>query len=103
MTLNSIKTTHSKGGSPEQTCLSRGHTDGQQAHGKVFNTVPYQRNANQSYNEKSPHPGRMAIIKNSQTTNAGEGAEQREPSCPVSRNVNWCTNYGEQYGGSLKN
>ena len=47
-------------------------------------------------------PVRMAIIKNPQTTNAGEGVERREPSCPVSRNVNWYTNYGEQYGGSLK-
>ena len=37
-----------------------------------------------------------------QTTNAGGGVERREPSCPVGGNVNWCSHYGEQYGGSLK-
>ena len=33
-------------------------------------------------------PGRMAIIKNLQTINAGEGVEKREPSCTVGGNVN---------------
>ena len=33
-------------------------------------------------------PVRMAIIKNLQTINAGEGVEKREPSCTVGRNVN---------------
>ena len=28
--------------------------------------------------------------------------EKREPSCTVGGNVNWCSHYGEQYGGSLK-
>ena len=68
----------------------------------MFNTVPYQRNANQATTRNHLTPVRMAIIKNPQTTNAGEGVERREPSCPVSRNVNWYANYGEQYGGSLK-
>ena len=31
---------------------------------------------------------RMAIIRNLQTTNAGEGVEKREPSCTVGGNVN---------------
>ena len=31
---------------------------------------------------------RMAIIKNLQTINAGEGVEKREPSCTVGGNVN---------------
>ena len=31
---------------------------------------------------------RMAITKNLQTTNAGEGVEKREPSCTVGGNVN---------------
>ena len=26
--------------------------------------------------------------------------EKREPSCTVAGNVNWCSQYGEQYGGS---
>ena len=28
--------------------------------------------------------------------------EKREPSCTVGGNVNWCSHYGELYGGSLK-
>jgi len=36
------------------------------------------------------------------TNNAGEGAEKREPSYTVGRNVNWHSHYGEQYRGSLK-
>ena len=46
---------------------------------------------------------RMAIIKNLQTVNAGEGVEKREPSYTVGGNVNGYSHYGEQYGGSLKN
>ena len=33
-------------------------------------------------------PVRMAIIKNLQTINAGEGVEKREPSCTVGGNIN---------------
>ena len=40
--------------------------------------------------------------KNLQTINAGEGVEKREPFYTVSGNVNWCSHYGEHYGGSLK-
>ena len=46
-------------------------------------------------------PVRMAIIKKS-TNNAGEGVEKREPSYTVGGNVNLCSHYGEQYGGSFK-
>ena len=31
-----------------------------------------------------------------------EGVEKKEPSYTVVRNLNRCTHYGEQYGGSLK-
>ena len=34
---------------------------------------------------------RMAIIKNLQKINAGEGMEKREPSCTVGGDVNCCT------------
>ena len=43
----------------------------------------------------------MSLMKKS-TNNAGEGAETREPSYTVGRNVNWHSHYGEQYRGSLK-
>ena len=45
---------------------------------------------------------RMAIIKNLQIVNAGEGVEKKEPSYLVGENVNWYNHYGEQYGGSSK-
>ena len=40
--------------------------------------------------------------KHLQTVNAGEDVEKRDPSCIVGRNVNWYSQYREQYGGSLK-
>ena len=45
-------------------------------------------------------PVKVAIIKNPQTINAGEGVEKREPSYTFGRNVNWYRHYVEQYGGS---
>ena len=45
---------------------------------------------------------RMAIIKSLQIVNVGESVEKREPSYTVGGNVNWCSHFGEQYGGSLK-
>ena len=40
-------------------------------------------------------PVRMAITKNLQTINAGEGVEKKEPSYTTDGNVNWCNHYGE--------
>ena len=48
-------------------------------------------------------PVRMAIIKKSTITNAGEAVEKREPSYTVGGNVNWYNHYGKQYGGNLEN
>ena len=39
---------------PKWTFLQGRHTDGQQAHEKMFSITNYQRNANQNYNEVSP-------------------------------------------------
>ena len=41
-------------------------------------------------------------LKSLQITNAGEGVEKREPSYTVGGNVDRCSQYGEQYGGSFK-
>ena len=35
--------------------------------------------------------------------NASVGVEKRELSYTVGENVNWYSNYEEQYGGSLRN
>ena len=64
---------------PEQTFLQKGHTDGQQAQEKMFNTARNQRNANQNYNEMSPHTGQNGYQKNHKQKNAGNGAERRKP------------------------
>ena len=45
---------------------------------------------------------RTAIIKSLQITNAGEGVEKRDPSCPVGGNVNWCSHYRKRCGDSIK-
>ena len=49
----------------KQTFHQRRYTDGKKAHEKMFNTANYQRNANQNYNEISPHASQMALIKKS--------------------------------------
>ena len=40
--------------------------------------------------------------KSLQIINVGEGIERRQPFYTVCENVNWCSCYGKQYGGSLK-
>ena len=73
----------------KQLFLQRRHTDGQQTHEKMFNTVHYQRNANQSYTEVLPHTGQNDHQKkNLHTINAGNSVDKREPSCTIGRNVN---------------
>ena len=48
---------------PKETLLQRRHTDGQEVHEKMFNITNYQRNANENYDEVSPHTSQRAIIK----------------------------------------
>ena len=58
-------------------------------HEKLLNHSVYQRNANQNYNEVSPHTGQNDhLLKNLQTINAGEDVEKREPSGTAGGNVN---------------
>ena len=47
----------------------------------TFNIANYQRNANQNYNEISPHTSQNDYhkTKNTQIKNTGEGVEKREP------------------------
>ena len=49
------------------------------------------------------HQPKWPSSKSLQIINAGEGIEEREPSCTVGGNVNWYSYYGEQDGDSLKN
>ena len=51
------------GRGPKRTFLQRRHTDGQEVHEKAINISNYQRDANQIYNEVSPHISQNAIVK----------------------------------------
>ena len=44
-------------GRPKQIFPQRRHIDGQETCEKMLNITNYQRNANQNYNEVSPHTG----------------------------------------------
>ena len=88
---------------PKQTFLQRRHIDGQQTHEKMLSITNYQRNANQNYNEISPHTRQNGRHQKSTTINAGEAVEKWESSYAVDGNVNWYSCYEEQYGGSLRN
>ena len=64
---------------------------------RLFNIAHYQRNANQNYNEISPHTNQSGHHKKYlQTINAGEDVKEKEPSYTVGGN-------GKQYGDSLEN
>ena len=48
------------------------------------------------------HQSEWPSLKNLPTINTGEDVEKRESSCTVGGNVNWYSQYGRQYGDSLK-
>ena len=88
---------------PKQAFAQRRHTDGLEAHEKMLNISNYQRNADQNYNEASPHSSQNGRHqKNLQTINAEEGVEKRILFYTVGGNVNQYSHNGEQYGDSLK-
>ena len=47
-------------------------------------------------------PVRMAISNKPKITRAGGAVEKRETSCIAGGNVNWYTQYGEQFGDTLE-
>ena len=92
------------GGRSKQTFLQRRHTDGQKAHEEMLHIDNYQRNANQKYNEVSPHTIQNGHHQKSlQIANAEKSVEKKKPSYTVGGIVNQYSHYGEQYGGSARN
>ena len=55
---------------------------------KMLNTAHYQRNANQNYNELSPHTSQNGHHRKSTNNKCWTGVEKRECSCTVGGNVN---------------
>ena len=51
------------GRGPEKTFLQRKHTDGQQAHEKMFNITDHQGNANQNHDEKLSHSSQSGFYQ----------------------------------------
>jgi len=49
------------------------------------------------------HLSEWLLAKRQQMTVAGKDVETREPSCTVGGNVNCCSHYAKEYGGSSKN
>ena len=78
--------------------FQRKHTGGKQIHEKMLNITNHQGNANQNHNELSLV--RTARIKKA---SSGKKVKKNENSCTRGGNVNWCSHFGKQYGGSSKN
>ena len=72
LNIKKTKQPNSKmGRRPKQTFLQRRYTDCHQTHERMLNITNHQRNANQNYNEVSPHTSQNGHHqKNLQTTNA---------------------------------
>ena len=62
---------------PGQTLCQRGHTDGQQAHEKIFSITSYSRNANQTTRGYHLTLVRMAIIKNFTNNRSWRGCGEK--------------------------
>ena len=63
--------------------------------------VKFWRNANQNHNKVSPHTSQKGYHQNSTNNKCWRGCGKRESYCTVGGNVNWCSHYGEQYGGDV--
>ena len=83
---------------PEKTFFKKRHTDGQQAHEKMLSISNHQGDANQNYNERSPPPVRVTIIKKirkNKISSVGEDVQERELLCTVGGTVYWCSHCGK--------
>ena len=84
--------------------FSQSYRNGQQAHEKMLNITNHQGNANQNHNEILPHTGQNDHHQKKSTNNkCWMDAEEKEPSSSVGGDVNWCSDYAEQCGGSSEN
>ena len=65
----------------------------------MLNITNHLGNANQNHNEIPVHTYQKGYYqKGQQVTTAGKNVETKEPLCTVCGDVNWCSQYGTQYG-----
>ena len=83
----------------KQKFLQR-HINGQQSHEKMLNITIYQRNANQNYNEVTPHTSENGYHQNGYKELMLKSVWRKENT--VSGDVNWYSHYGKQWGRHLK-
>ena len=67
----------------------------------MLNTIN-QGNANENHTI-TPQLLKWLSSKRQETTNIDEDVEKRELCYTVGGDVNWCSHYDKQYGGSSKN
>ena len=86
----------------KETFLQKRQIYGQKAHKKCLQSLIISEMQIKIQWGITSHLSECPLLKPLQTMNAIEDVEKREPSYSVGGNVNWCSNYGEQYGVSLK-
>lgn len=79
----------------EKKFYERKYPKGPHAYEKMLNTITHQKNANESHNEISFTPTRMAKLKRLTVTRIGEAVEQLEFSYVSSGSIHWDSHFGK--------
>jgi hypothetical protein len=73
-------------------------------HEETFNILSHQGNANQNDTEIPSHSNQNGNHQEKPTkTNTGENVGKKAPLYTVGGSVNYCSQYGNQYGGCSEN
>ena len=88
---------------PEQTPLPRRHTNSQQIYEKMFHLTSYREMQVKTILRHQLTSVRTAISNKTSNNKYRRGCGEKEPSFTAGGNVDWCSHYGKQSGGSSKN
>ena len=75
---------------------------------KSLSITNYQGSANWNHNEMPSHTHQNGYYQKTifymiKIARIGEDVEKKKPLYTIGGNVNWCSHYGKQFGGSSKN